>query len=360
METLTAVASSTVSHLKALPLGRAAAYAAAAAAGYLAMEQISLYAKGKGLPGPGVVVPLVGGIVEMVLDPYAFWERQRLLSPSGLSWNSIAGYFMIYSAKAETTAAILRSNGPDSFKLVLHPNGVKVFGDHNIAFKWGEELRLLRRSFLTLFTRKALGVYLNLQDKLIRESLAEWLKDGATECELRTKIRDMNVWTSQKVFCGPYIRNTQERDNFSYHYQRLVDGFLSFPLYFPGTGLWKAVKSRHVIIASLERYCRESKERMRAGGEPECLLDFWTQEILQEMNEASKNNLPPPKHSSDFEMGNTLMDFLFASQDASTASLTWIVALMHKHPEILAKVHPPAVWLPIYAMYSFVCTSERE
>lgn len=32
---------------------------------------------GKLLPGPGRVVPLVGGIIEMVRDPYAFWEQQR-------------------------------------------------------------------------------------------------------------------------------------------------------------------------------------------------------------------------------------------------------------------------------------------
>ena len=32
------------------------------------------------------------------------------------------------------------------------------------------------------------------------------------------------------------------------------------------------------------------------------------------------------------------MDFLFASQDASTASLTWCCSLMADHPEMLARV----------------------
>ena len=32
------------------------------------------------------------------------------------------------------------------------------------------------------------------------------------------------------------------------------------------------------------------------------------------------------------------MDFLFASQDASTSSLVWLVALMADHPNVLAKV----------------------
>jgi cytochrome P450 family 710 subfamily A protein len=67
------------------------------------------------------------------------------------------------------------------------------------------------------------------------------------------------------------------------------------------------------------------------------LLDFWSIEINEEIEAAAKAGVAAPKHSSDFEMGNTLMDFLFASQDASTASLTWIFALLDQYPEILAK-----------------------
>lgn len=37
-------------------------------------------------------------------------------------------------------------------------------------------------------------------------------------------------------------------------------------------------------------------------------------------------------------MADCVLDFLFASQDASTASLTWIIALMADRPDVLAKV----------------------
>ncbi len=32
---------------------------------------------GKVLPGPRFVVPFFGCIVEMVMDPFGFWDRQR-------------------------------------------------------------------------------------------------------------------------------------------------------------------------------------------------------------------------------------------------------------------------------------------
>lgn len=37
-------------------------------------------------------------------------------------------------------------------------------------------------------------------------------------------------------------------------------------------------------------------------------------------------------------MAYTVMDFLFASQDASTASLVWMLAQMAEHPDVFARV----------------------
>jgi sterol 22-desaturase len=90
--------------------------------------------------GPRYAIPVVGAIVEMVKNPYQFWENQRLWglkSPNGLSWNSIAGQFTLFSTNTETTKTIFMNNGPDSFKLFLHPNGWQILGMNNIAFKHG-------------------------------------------------------------------------------------------------------------------------------------------------------------------------------------------------------------------------------
>jgi cytochrome P450 family 710 subfamily A protein len=82
----------------------------------------------KALNGPTIAIPVIGAIVEMVKNPYAFWERQRLFNPNGLSWNSICGQFMIFSTKTEVTKTIFMNNGEDSFRLFLHPSGWKILG----------------------------------------------------------------------------------------------------------------------------------------------------------------------------------------------------------------------------------------
>ena len=37
------------------------------------------------LPGPSFAVPLVGGVVDMVLNPFRFWEDQQKMSFPGMS-----------------------------------------------------------------------------------------------------------------------------------------------------------------------------------------------------------------------------------------------------------------------------------
>ena len=76
---------------------------------------------------------------------------------------------------------------------------------------------------------------------------------------------------------------------------------------------------------------------LQAGAEPACLMDFWAHKCLEEIAEAAATGRQPAKHTTDLGMADTIMDFLFASQDASTASLVWMMNLMADCPDILEK-----------------------
>jgi cytochrome P450 family 710 subfamily A protein len=330
------------------------------------------------LPGPTFVPPFLGGIVAMVRDPHAFWERQRAWSRQpgahGLSWNSIVTKFTVMVTDPQLIRHVFNHNSADSLLLDLHPNAKMILGTRNIAFMHGPPHKALRRSFLALFTRKALGVYVRKQDAVIREHLTEWMAAAAKEednggknnsngsgsnnsraeraaaaasvpagsftplREVRDLVRDMNAYTSQEVFAGPYLDDPEERDRFSDAYRAMTEGFLALPLKLPGTKVWRAMQGRQYVIKVLTRASARSKARMAAGAEPDCLLDFWTQQLLQECKQAEADGVAPPPYASDGEVAYTVMDFLFASQDASTASLVWTLALMADHPEVLARV----------------------
>lgn len=67
-------------------------------------------------------------------------------------------------------------------------------------------------------------------------------------------------------------------------------------------------------------------------------MDFWAQRCLEEISEAEEQKVPPAKHTTDSAMADTVMDFLFASQDATTAAVVWVTVLMAEYPDVLHKV----------------------
>jgi hypothetical protein len=60
--------------------------------------------------------------------------------------------------------------------------------------------------------------------------------------EVRDMVRDMNCATSQRVFIGPYLDDPKVAKKFSDSFMDMVGGFLTFPLKFPGTAVWRAMK----------------------------------------------------------------------------------------------------------------------
>ena len=57
----------------------------------------------------------------------------------------------------------------------------------------------------------------------------------------------------------------------------MTEAFLSFPLCIPYvTNVWKGKMGRYYIFQVLKDAAKESKEKMLAGEEPICLLDFWS------------------------------------------------------------------------------------
>lgn len=48
-----------------------------------------------------------------------------------------------------------------------------------------------------------------------------------------------------------------------------------------------------------------AREFIKAGGEPRCLMDFWAQKCLAEIEEAEAEGLPPPSHTTIHRMVRT-------------------------------------------------------
>ena len=287
--------------------------------------------------GPYLSIPFVGGTLELMRNPYAFWEKQRAWASGGcgISWNMIAGKFTLLCACAQYAKIPFIKNGPTGFRITVGPNGRAVFGEHSILFMTGSKHKAMRSSFINLFGRKALGVYISLQDKKVREHVRKWLGEKKECVDMRFRLRDLNLDSSITVFVGPYV---DDAEHIADMMRIMGEAFVSLPINFPGTCVWRTVRTRKKLERILTDAVRRSKKSMIAKNPPQCLLDFWSQRILSEINKADEDGEPHPEYADDFIMASTLMSILFAAQDASTSSLAQTFALMSDYPDVLEKV----------------------
>ncbi|KAI3925893.1 hypothetical protein MKW92_012898 [Papaver armeniacum] len=310
---------------------------------FIFIEQITYIRKKKSSPGPMLILPFLGNVVQLIRNPTQFWEdaaKAAKESNMGFSTNYIMGHFIIFIQNSELSHKVFANVRPDAFHFVGHPFGKKLFGEHNLIYLSGQEHKDLRGRIAPNFTPKALSTYLSLQQRIILQHLTKWvnlsIQNGKKPLPLRFLCRDMNLDTSQAVFVGPYL-NEKSREEFNIDYNLFNEGTLTLPIDLPGFGFQKARLAVTRLVDTLTNCVKQSKMKLQSGEEPVCLIDFWMQQLLKEIQENGSDSNEVP-HSSDVEIGGHLFDFLYAAQDASTSSLLWAVTLLEKNPEILSKV----------------------
>ena len=129
---------------------------------------------------------------------------------------------MIFTTDAEISRRVFSYNDPDTLLMAVHPSGKNILGEGNLAFMHGPPHKAIRKSFLSLFTRKALATYVELQDGIIREHLQQWQQiDG--EREIRLFVRFVSVILSSCP-CAAYSQGTSEQSDTSLHILSSVPG----------------------------------------------------------------------------------------------------------------------------------------
>nr|XP_043621600.1 cytochrome P450 710A11-like [Erigeron canadensis] len=305
------------------------------------LEQVLYLKKKRFVPGPNLVLPFVGNAISLVRNPTSFWVDQSVLAESsGFSVNYIIGKFIVFIRSTDLSHKVFANVRPDAFHLVGHPFGKKLFGEHNLIYMMGQEHKDLRRRIAPNFTPKALSTYTQLQQHIILKHLRSWMDvpdAGTKPFPLRFLSRDMNLETSQNVFVGPYL-SEESRKRFEVDYNFFNVGLMKLPIDLPGFAFRNARLAVSRLVETLAVCASESKKKMKSGADPICLVDFWMQDVIREIDEAGGEGQTTLPHTSSLEIGGHLFDFLFASQDASTSSLLWAVTLLDSHPDVLEKV----------------------
>ncbi|KAJ8481095.1 hypothetical protein ONZ45_g2625 [Pleurotus djamor] len=296
----------------------------------LALEQAVYRYKKRHLPGDTWTIPIIGKFADSVKPTMEGYMRQW--SSGALSAISVFNIFIVMASTNEYSRKIL--NSPTYAEPCLVYSAKKVLLPQNWVFLTGKEHVDYRRVLNTLFTRKALGIYVGIQDSITRKHFAQWFEKAKETNPLPIMwiARHLNMDTSLRVFCGNHIPE-EATIEISEKYWSITQALelVNFPFALPGTKIYKAIQARIIAMRWLELAAHNSKLAMARGAEPECLLDHWVSTMAD----------PSYKGRTDFsdhEMAMVVFSFLFASQDAMSSGLIYGFQHLADHPEILAKI----------------------
>ncbi|KAF7437203.1 RNA polymerase C-22 sterol desaturase [Pleurotus ostreatus] len=297
----------------------------------LVLEQSVYRYKKRHLPGDKWTIPIIGKFADSMKPTMEGYMKQW--NSGALSAISVFNIFIVMASSNEYSRKIL--NSPMYAEPCLVHSAKAILQPDNWVFLTGKEHVEFRRVLNTLFTRKALGIYVNIQDAITRKHFTEWLAAAAKDPNPQPIMmisRHLNMDTSLRVFCGNHIPD-QASIEISEKYWAITQALelVNFPLAIPGTKVYKAIQARKIAMNWLELAARNSKIAIANGAEPECLIDHW-------MSTISEPSYKGRKDLSDREIAMVVFSFLFASQDAMSSGLIYGFQHLADHPDILAKV----------------------
>ncbi|KAK9897780.1 cytochrome P450 [Cystobasidium minutum MCA 4210] len=250
--------------------------------------------------------------------------------------------FIVMASDNALTRKIL--NSPNHTEPCLVASAKEILIPTNWVFLTGKVHADYRKSLNVLFTRKALSIYLKVQETIYKSAFEKWLvstKDGAKPHMM--ECRNLNMDTSLRVFCGTYLPDEAAKEISDKYWDmtRALE-LVNFPFAFPGTKVYKAIQARKRVMHWFMHCSAESKKRMAAGEEPDCLIDAWIKAMIEAKNanetSATGEKALLNREYSDHEIAMVLLSFLFASQDAMTSGLIYAFQYMSDYPEVFAKV----------------------
>ncbi|RXW17420.1 hypothetical protein EST38_g8447 [Candolleomyces aberdarensis] len=296
----------------------------------LVLEQAVYRYKKAQLPGATWTIPVIGKLVDSMYPTLENYKEQW--DSGALSVVSVFNIFIVMASSTEYSRKIL--NSPTHAEPCLVNSAKQILCSDNWVFLTGKSHVEYRRGLNSLFTRKALSMYLPIQESIARKHLTRWLevaKDSKSQ-PIMMIARAMNMETSLRVFCGTHLpEHAAQEINDRYWDITLALELVNFPLALPGTKVYRAIKARKAAMYWLELAARRSKAAMAEGREPECMLDEWIYNISDE-------NYKGRKDFSDKEMAMVIFSFLFASQDAMSSGLIYAFQHLADYPDVMKKI----------------------
>ncbi|GKY99049.1 hypothetical protein MPSEU_000860600 [Mayamaea pseudoterrestris] len=305
----------------------------------IAMDAAKYYYYKGSLPGVPYTLPFVS-LIAMIIKPTRFWAEMAdiaMESEAGMCTNLLVSNFMVFCTDPQLCRDILTGEG--SFGVYAHPNALWLFDPDNLIYLDREPHKKFR-AILTpaLFSSEALAQYAQAQERVVRAYMIKYKEQctaSGKPIDLKNSFRSMAAASSQESFIGPYltdeIRSHLERDILTF-----TMGFLCFPFpYF--FGLSKAIQAKHRIEKTVKEIVPKARAYIAAGNEPRCMIEHWCKSIIDAAKELGCEPHEVPQ-CKDNDLARSVLDFMFAAQDATNSALAASVDVLDARRDVLTRL----------------------
>ncbi|KAH7131340.1 cytochrome P450 [Dactylonectria macrodidyma] len=316
----------------------------------VAYDQV-LYIKRKGsIAGPMFKIPFMGPFIQALHPKFDEYLAQWASGP--LSCVSVFHKFVVLASDRDLAHKVFRS--PTYAKPCIVPIATEIMRPDAWVFLMGKAHTEFRRGLTGLFTNQALSTYLPVQEKVYGDYFDKFVAaseaNGGKPMPFMGMFREINCALSCRTFFGDYISQDAVKkiaDDFYLVTAALELVNIPFSIHIPFTKCWYGKRIADAVLAEFAKCAAACKANMATGAAPTCIVDQWVQHMMEskkyrERIAAGEVGVEKPtnliREFTDYEIGQTMFTFLFASQDASSSSTTWLFQVLAQRPEVLHRL----------------------
>lgn len=261
-------------------------------------------------------LPFIGETIAFLRDPDFATKRHQQYG--NIFRTNLFGRPTIYVAGADAVRFLLLNE--NQYFVVSWPTSTKaLLGPASLSVQQGNPHQQRRKLLAQAFQPRALSSYIATMMAITRQYLDRWEQQQTITWypELRNYTLDIACQLIVGIPSG-------SQTHFGEWFEIWTQGLFSLPLRFPGTKFSRALRSRTLLLAEIERIVRERQPQEDAGNDSLGLL-------VKARDEAG-NGL------SVDELKDQVLTLLFAGHETLTSAIASFCLFTAQNPGVLERI----------------------
>lgn len=269
------------------------------------------------LPPGNLGLPIIGETISFLTDKNFVNKRQEKYG--NVFKTNILGLTTIVMIGAEANRFIFSAENRD-FPIPPHKDTLDLLGHASLAMQTGSIHQNRRKLLAQAFQTRALASYTPAMVEITNSYLQKWKDLG--QLTLYPQLREYAFDVACKLLVGTDI--THDHD-FLKLFEAWCQGLDALPIRLPWTTFSKALKSRELLLAKIDKIIIERQKQPSLENSEKDALD-----LLLNAKDENGNNL------SVDEIKDQILGLLFIGHEALSSVLCYFCLLLAQNPKILA------------------------